>query len=97
MEVRDIMYPRPYTKNGEDKTEWVKLGTLFIKNENGQVKISGILKATPVGGDGNFQAFAPKPKDSNTPQSSYNQPQQAESSLPTYDLDSDIRIEDVPF
>lgn len=101
MEVRDIVVGRKYEdKNGNDKTAWTKIGKLFIKNENGEMKISGILEATPIGGNGNFQAFVPRPKEGGQFNSSNGSQPAPKDDVPTIDLDQDtqeIRIEDVPF
>ena len=62
-ERRDICVGRKYTdRNGNEKTSWTKIGSLFLRHENGELKISGILEASPIG-NGSFAAFVPKESD----------------------------------
>jgi hypothetical protein len=77
--IGDVMFPNgKYTKDGEEKTRWLKVGTL-MQNAEGNYRLK--LDAMPVNpGDGWFAVFE---KDN-----SYKQPQ-AEKAAPrsTDDLD----------
>ena len=66
------------TKTGEEKTRWVKCGVVMT-TKNGGFALK--LETIPVGSDGWFSLFEPKPKDGQ-------QPEQQSQSLA--DMDSDI-------
>lgn len=96
MEIRDIVISEKYTnKMGEEKRSYTKIGTLFIKQEGGELKISGKLLAAPIS-NGNFNAY-PK-KDRNQGDNSGSQPAPKDD-IPSINLDDDkeIKIEDIPF
>jgi hypothetical protein len=46
METLDLLYGKKYERNGEQKTEWIKCGLLFIKGDG---KYSVKLQAIPMG------------------------------------------------
>jgi len=55
MEVRKLMYPEEYEKNGEKKTSWKQCGILFIKDDG---NISMQLSSMPL--SGKIMAFKEK-------------------------------------
>ena len=88
----NIMAARPYrTKQGEDKTRWVKLGSCVMTDEG---KMFGDLDAIPAGAwfDGSIQFFVqeerqqqpqqPQQGNYNTPQGYGQQPQHTDYRKP---------------
>lgn len=56
----NICFGRKYTtKNNEEKTAWMKIGKLFIGEDN---KVFGTLEAIPTNWDGHFNCFSDEPK-----------------------------------
>lgn len=57
----NIMAAKPYEQNGEQKTRWVKLGTVVQMQDpqSGKIKMFGDLDAIPAGAwfDGSIQLF----------------------------------------
>lgn len=58
--IKDVCYPRKYTdKNGDEKTNWIKIGTSFEKDDKQNIEIYTI----PVdlkGGKLQISCFAKK-------------------------------------
>jgi len=93
---RDIVFPQPYTKNGEQKIFWQKVGNLWHNAETGNITIDLDLMPIPTLGkdkEGNLKinktmmAFKPKPKEGSQP--------------PTIDVNEEKTVEvqasDIPF
>jgi len=58
--MKDLVIRESYTKNGEEKVSWNKIGILFEAKDKQYVKlfhIPGVL----------ISVFEPKPKKDNTP------------------------------
>ena len=58
--IKDIMFAEKYQKDGQEKTAWKKVGTLFIK-EDGKMSIK--MDMIPLNSDGWLQCFDPKQKE----------------------------------
>jgi hypothetical protein len=52
----DLVVPRKYEVNGEEKTQWQNCGVVFEKDG----KMWGEVRSIPVNWDGRFQLFEPK-------------------------------------
>lgn len=86
----DLMYPaETYIHNGEEKTRWLKCGSLF-QNDQGAYSVK--LLAVPFAcGDNNwFRVFEPKQRDNPNPQSKP-APQPGQAKM------SDFENDDIPF
>lgn len=94
MEIRDIVISEKYiSKSGEEKRLYIRIGTLFIRQENGELKISGKLSAAPIG-DGSFAAF---PKKEYQPRQQEKNNFQSSATLNRDEPSEELNIEDVPF
>jgi hypothetical protein len=56
---KDVVAPRKYTQNGEEKTAWTKIGVVFIDGD----KMNLRLESVPIGWDGFALISDPKQKD----------------------------------
>ena len=59
-EAKDICVGRKYTSNGEEKTQWMNIGKVFISEDG---KMSGVINLIPTNWDGNFQIFEKKKEE----------------------------------
>lgn len=56
--IKDVCYPRSYIdKNGDDKTNWIKIGTSFEKNGKQNVEIYCVPIKALKDGKLNFSIF----------------------------------------
>lgn len=102
VEVRDICFGKNWKdRSGQEKTQWTKVGALFIKDNGG---MSIVLDAIPLGTT-QLVAFKKKPKEGR--ETPVYQPG-GETNLPTIDADADtqapppadgeeLKPEDIPF
>jgi hypothetical protein len=86
--VYDIVYPQSYTSNGEEKTKWINCGAVFDSNG----KMSAKLDSIPVGFDGWFKFFEPKPRQDSPPAPAQNTSPPAAPSAPAVQDDLDDSI-----
>lgn len=84
----DIIVPKKYTKDGEEKTAWNNVGTLVHFPANGD-KDEGYILELNMFPETTFKVFEQKPKEEQAPQ-------QAQQTAPEYPAD-EINPEDIPF
>ncbi len=81
----NVVRPKKYVKDGEEKTQWLQVGTL-VQFDNGGFGLE--LNHTSE----KFMIFEQKEKgDYNSPKKAYNKPQEQ-----SYDS-GEIRVEDINF
>jgi len=59
----DVVYARRYTQNGEEKTHWINCGAVIQTDKGFSLK----LETVPIGCDGWFSLFEPKPREEKRP------------------------------
>jgi len=61
MEFKDLVYGKKYqTKSGEDKTQWINVGSLAIFDDGG---MSVTIDVVPLNWDGRCKVFDKKPRE----------------------------------
>jgi len=89
----NITAAREYERGGETKTAWVRLGTLWVKEDG---SISGVLEVAPTGNwfDGRIHAFRADDKQSEKQPSGArpkdDRPRDSRPSAPAAEFDDDI-------
>ena len=95
MQIFDLCVGKPYTEKGTgfEKKRWVKVGVMFVKEDeqSGELRYSLKFDAYPAG-DVFISAF---PKKQNEGQAGQPAPKEAASSNSA--APEEIRLEDVPF
>lgn len=88
--THDIVIAQKYTKNGEEKTHWHKIGTLFTSEKDGKRTSSIKFSNVPLNWDGWANIFPIKPKET-TEETSNPAP------APTEISDAPIDLSEIPF
>ncbi len=83
----NISVPKKYTKDGEEKTAWNRVGTL-VKFEATSDKPEGYILELGIFPDTKFGVFEDKPREE--------QPAPKENT-PTVDVSGEVNPEDIPF
>ena len=73
MEFKDLVYGKKYQKNGEEKTQWINVGSLAIFDDGG---MSVTIDVVPLNWDGRAKVFDKKPREQQ--QAPQQRPQQRE-------------------
>ena len=85
----DIVIPKKYEKNGEEKTSWKNVGTL-VRFDATQDKPESFLLELHMFPTTTFKVFEHKDRDE--------QPQErSQASAPAEDMERDINPDDIPF
>ena len=63
MKRYNIVNPKKYTQDGQEKTRWAEVGTMIIFEKNGKESVIIDMHDQKEA----FQAFEQKPKDSDLP------------------------------
>ena len=97
MQIKNIVIGQKYTKNGEEKTAWKNIGTMFIKDDG---KMSIKLDMIPIDWDGNAMIFDREPKkEQYQPQqqqpNSYDRPAPKVTVMPVQQ--ADMSQDEIPF
>lgn len=87
--THNIVIAQKYTKNGEEKTHWHKIGTLFTGEKDGKKTSSIKFSNVPLNWDGWANIFPIKPKDSKKAEIA--------EEAPVEISDADIDLSEIPF